>query len=632
MRFYLSGLCGLLCYGCSQTPINVFTDAERVRIAEFQDRRLTDSLLSYLTPTHPYRGTAALAFASVQDTTASPALVALLLNDKEQQVQVNAAFALGQTGGMQAAEGLIRAEAIPDSYVRAVVLEALGKVISKKDLMWFSSLSIHDSLTEAGYAWGLYRVGVRGLADSLIANRAAMLLPPASSFDTRLAAAHFFNRTRRIEGTQWPQKVISLLQHEPSAEVRMPLTAALGKVDSAEAGVVLRNIMMSEPDERVRVNAMLAAGRLGLMDVIWKGLEDAALPVRIGASIIAINYVTDTARLQLTTNTQFHIRVKANLLAAAMKNSSTIAIDQTLQLYGKQNAYGKAQLLDALANAKHHLPRVTEFVFQELSDSTNANVVRSSAAQSLIALDASNPSRQQQIQATLSRYESAIAQGDAVIAGIIASALADSTLGYRDVIKDYSFLERAISKLSLPRDYESYVPLENALAFLQRRTPRNISNAFNHPIDWKLVKTIPSLQRVAINTTQGEVVIRLLVDEAPGSVANFVQLVNAGYFNDKAVHRVVPNFVIQTGCNRGDGYGSEDYSIRSEFSRQRYVTGAVGMASAGKDTEGTQWFITHSPTPHLEGVYTLFALTEKGYDVVNRIQVGDSIKSVRLIP
>jgi cyclophilin family peptidyl-prolyl cis-trans isomerase len=145
------------------------------------------------------------------------------------------------------------------------------------------------------------------------------------------------------------------------------------------------------------------------------------------------------------------------------------------------------------------------------------------------------------------------------------------------------------------------------------------------------VKTIPADQKVKISTGKGEIIIRLLVEEAPGSVANFVQLVNAGYFNEKNFHRVVPNFVIQGGCNRGDGWGSEDYSIRSEFSMRRYKEGSMGMASAGKDTEGPQWFITHSPTPHLDGRYTIFAEVEKGMEVVRAMEVGDRIVKVELI-
>jgi cyclophilin family peptidyl-prolyl cis-trans isomerase len=145
------------------------------------------------------------------------------------------------------------------------------------------------------------------------------------------------------------------------------------------------------------------------------------------------------------------------------------------------------------------------------------------------------------------------------------------------------------------------------------------------------VKTIKKNQRVKIETTKGAIVLALLVEEAPGSVANFVELVSRKYFNDKFFHRVVPNFVIQTGCNRGDGFGSEDYSMRSEFSTRRYKEGSVGMASAGKDTEGTQWFITHSPTPHLNGRYTIFAEVVAGMEVVHAIQVGDQIKTISLL-
>jgi cyclophilin family peptidyl-prolyl cis-trans isomerase len=124
--------------------------------------------------------------------------------------------------------------------------------------------------------------------------------------------------------------------------------------------------------------------------------------------------------------------------------------------------------------------------------------------------------------------------------------------------------------------------------------------------------------------------LKLFVEEAPGSVANFVSLARSNYFDHKAFHRVVPNFVIQGGCNRGDGSGSLDYSIRSEFSPRLYKTGSVGMASAGKDTEGTQWFITHSPTPHLDGRYTIFAEVIEGMDVVQRTEVGDEIIDVTI--
>ena len=117
-------------------------------------------------------------------------------------------------------------------------------------------------------------------------------------------------------------------------------------------------------------------------------------------------------------------------------------------------------------------------------------------------------------------------------------------------------------------------------------------------------------------------------EEAPGTVQAIKDLVDKGYYNNKLFHRVVPNFVAQTGCPDGDGWGSLDFSIRSEFSRLRYYRGAVGMASAGKDTESCQWFVTHSPTPHLNGRYTIFANVTAGMEIVDILEVGDRILSM----
>jgi cyclophilin family peptidyl-prolyl cis-trans isomerase len=199
-------------------------------------------------------------------------------------------------------------------------------------------------------------------------------------------------------------------------------------------------------------------------------------------------------------------------------------------------------------------------------------------------------------------------------------------------MKDYTFLYDAKKQLSLPKDNEALQTLEAAIAFFEgKKNSPPVQNEFNHPIDWKLVKSIPKNQKVKVRTTKGDIILKLLVEEAPGSVANFVALLNQKYFDQKFFHRVVPNFVVQAGCNRGDGWGSEDYSIRSEFSLTRYKTGSVGMASAGKDTEGTQWFITHSPTPHLDGRYTIFADVESGMEIVHLIEVGDQILEVSFV-
>ena len=129
-------------------------------------------------------------------------------------------------------------------------------------------------------------------------------------------------------------------------------------------------------------------------------------------------------------------------------------------------------------------------------------------------------------------------------------------------------------------------------------------------------------------TTKGSFTIAFLPDDAPLNVDNFIQLAKKGYFDGQTVPRVVPNFVVQAGDPRGDQNGGPGYTIRCEINEMPYERAAVGMALSGKDTGGSQWFVTHSPQPHLDGGYTVFGRVVMGMDVVDKIVRGDVIESV----
>jgi cyclophilin family peptidyl-prolyl cis-trans isomerase len=133
-----------------------------------------------------------------------------------------------------------------------------------------------------------------------------------------------------------------------------------------------------------------------------------------------------------------------------------------------------------------------------------------------------------------------------------------------------------------------------------------------------------------VTTTKGSFTMELLPSEAPLTVDNFVQLAQRGYFKGIVFHRVVPNFVIQAGDPRGDGNGGPGHTIRCEINEVPYERAAVGMALSGKDTGGSQWFVTHSPQPHLDGGYTVFGKVIAGMDVVDAIVRGDVIQSIRI--
>jgi cyclophilin family peptidyl-prolyl cis-trans isomerase/HEAT repeat protein len=138
--------------------------------------------------------------------------------------------------------------------------------------------------------------------------------------------------------------------------------------------------------------------------------------------------------------------------------------------------------------------------------------------------------------------------------------------------------------------------------------------------------------RVRLETDRGSIELELFSDRAPTTVLRFVELVRAGFYDGLTFHRVVPAFVIQGGDPRGDGYGDPGWSQRCEDHRTPYERGVVGMALAGRDTGGSQFFIALSSQPHLDGRYTAFGRVVSGMERVTQIQAGDRILHATFIP
>ena len=239
------------------------------------------------------------------------------------------------------------------------------------------------------------------------------------------------------------------------------------------------------------------------------------------------------------------------------------------------------------------------------------------------------PSKSVEVIAPVELFKEQFAKGDVGTMAIGAGILSNEKIGYRNLIQNDSFLIAAAAKLSLPREIETYNEIKKALAYINNVKYKAEKNSYNHPINWKTLATVSDSTIAVVRTNKGNFTIKLFGNTTPGSVANFIDLANDDFFDNKVYHRVVSNFVIQGGCPRGDGYGSLDYSIRSELPQLYYDDeGYVGMASAGLNTEGTQWFVTHSPTPHLDGKYTIFGKVTEGMDVVHQIVEGDKIIDV----
>ena len=136
-----------------------------------------------------------------------------------------------------------------------------------------------------------------------------------------------------------------------------------------------------------------------------------------------------------------------------------------------------------------------------------------------------------------------------------------------------------------------------------------------------------------IETNRGVIRLELHAERAPKTVANFEKLAGDGFYNGLSFHRVIPNFMIQTGCPQGTGTGGPGYQFEDEFddSLRHDRAGILSMANAGPNTNGSQFFITHGPTPHLNGKHSVFGVVLDGQDVVDAIEQGDTMEKVSVV-
>ncbi|MCB0771311.1 MAG: peptidylprolyl isomerase [Flavobacteriales bacterium] len=557
------------------------------------------------------REAAALAMASVQDSATIPCLLNAL-KDHDARVRSTAAFALGF---------------IADS---SVVVDMAEFAMLEKDT------AVQRSLLSASF---------------LAMQRNGMLRDP-NAILYYLERNHGHEQVRAADALRrLPDSTLKSITAEYSAlfdtidpgGTEAMLIIGLGRTGGPEAETLARRYAQTDMPLSLRTNALriLATSDAAQDDVLYlEAAREGALGtvaveglyLRYGpehmqvmaAREAALDRILATQLLGIASRTAESDRdsMLATIHYQALNDPSPYVRAAAIRaLPSRFGVLTRTEALDLLVDPNAH-PMVRQAAFNSALLDQHAEHMRQ--YQQMI-----RPERSGRWSEHRSPMLEALNSGDA---GLICAAL-EQLLdggGDPDSIVVSPALERTLRGTLRPLEDLEALRLLDQVRTVQPNDPPTppAPIAFNHPIDIKRLLALKQGQRYRIATAKGDIIIATDVNDCPGSSLAFDSLVVAGYFTGKAFHRMVPGFVLQGGCPRGDGYGGMPWTLRTEIGRTPFTAGSVGLASAGRNTESCQFFITHSATPHLDGRYTRFGEVVSGMDVVWRLQVGDVMDSV----
>lgn len=563
------------------------------------------------------------------------------LGDSDKEVRAAAAFSLGQLGDKAVVDDLLRALDDPSYGVRRNVIEALGKAGDPKAAPALIDLLESQSADLRGEAvLALGRLEDPRATDPLI-----RVLGGDPDGDVRWRAAYALTDVERPQVVQALEA--ALTDGEPL--VVMFAAKALSKLGRKADSVPLVPALETD-DWRVRVNVLIALGSSGdeeALPVIVESLGSPIDHVRAAACIALGDLLDPRAAEPLRESLEDpspDVRGQAALaLARVSADEAMIALPDALE---DPNHYARVKVYEAIGGVWRRQavellrpalrdpdPRIRAAVTSALASQKQKGVVEGLIARlkdtdwvvaALAAEALGKHASKQAILPLLEAYGAFSGEEEAEVRLAVVSALGEIGAKTRrfffdEVLLDPDYRVRQEGQTVIREIWGEEVEVSPAVYGTGSRDGTDLAIGLGE-------------RRVRIATTRGAVVCVLYGDEAPQTVANFLRLAGEGFYDGLTFHRVVPNFVIQGGCPRGDGWGGPGYTIRCEVNEHRYGTGTLGMALAGKDTGGSQFFITHSPQPHLDGRYTVFGQVLEGQEIVDAILPGDEIVSIEEIP
>jgi cyclophilin family peptidyl-prolyl cis-trans isomerase/HEAT repeat protein len=565
-----------------------------------------------------------------------------LISDADANVRATAAFALGQIGDPTSIDALLQFAGDSDGDVAGEAVEALSKLAAKVPLARYAAFT--SAQTPEGIRARAIRFLFRFKSDEASSIAADALAAPAP----RIREEATYALARRAYAAARPR--LELLVNDPNPQTRANVMSALGRIGAPESLPLLLEALR-DPHPWVRTNAVIAIGRLAAKDrhVIERPemardalrvleLLDDPDPGTRASSIDALGYYavhSEAARTRLmavaTNGSRWERELAAGAIARNLGDEKLLPSDLT--------GWAKVRVLEAAS---------------AISDTVRERYAHD--ADPLVRAQALATIADDKVDANLSMIKAALDDPDVIMRGYAIGRYSNShdpnklaTLQAAEVrarndkqndarltaigsIAEIDYPERESVLRGVLTDHDPIVRRIAADAIEQKLkkprpqyTPLPVTRTdYAQIVDWSRQP-----HTATIHMTRGNIQIALLTREAPITTWNFAQLAKAKYFDNSSFMRVVPNFVIQGGDPRNDMEGGPGYAIRDEINLQKYTRAAVGMALSGPDTGGSQFFITHSPQPHLDGGYTIFGRVTAGMTaVVDQTERGDKVETI----
>lgn len=547
--------------------------------------------------------------------------VAQLLKDSDREVRRLSLEAAGRIGGMEITHFIVPFLEDPDVSLRVQAALALALLKDRSPVEILIRKAQGNDPAQWGYVYALYRIADERAVPVLH----SVLEHPVDSPDTGDPSSLLF-ALKALWSMKKPlsnSETEMLLRHRDARVVANTLDVISVSSDSAMCPLVQSAMPAMKPV--IQKKAIETAGIIGCSE-IWKQFEKDTNPNLRGSALQSMAKNISDASLatmeQAILDSSWIVRWYVAQGMANLKPESAIPILKKLAADRDSSVR-----LAALESLSEFAPENADVLLPFLNDADFA--VRAIAADTLGKTK--NPkylpalirayhesSAPEQIEARLAILDTMVEFHSSEVLDLYISALLDSEYMVRRHAID------AVRKAIGPKLYLNG-DVKDLDDFLFPDGKVSSARMAQYPADYGFASPETEVDMVL---DKGTVRIRLLSEEAPVSSENFATLARNGFYDGLRIHRVVPNFVIQGGDPRGDGWGTGEEVLKDQFGTRPFSRGVVGMPTAGKDSGGCQFFITHSRQPHLDGNYTIFGEVISGMEFVDSTEIGDKIRKV----